>query len=171
MNKLLIAALPVLLAGTAAAQTAVRVLPGALPYPTLPATLPSPVATYPVPMRIELPAPRLTPGQTLVLAAAPVVTELGVFPALPLPMIPSRPRVPVVRAVAEKENVRHPLTGIAPLRARLEETAAEKKTEKNREQINPLDEVFDGRRAPVRPAEVITFPEFELEREIGVGGF
>ncbi len=166
MNKLLVLALPALLAGTAAAQTAVRVLPGALPYPVLPATLPSPVAAYPVPMRIELPAPRLTPGQALVLAPVPAVAELGVLPTLPVPMIPSRPRVPVVRAVAEKENVRHPLAGIVPLRLRVEETAAKKN-----EKVEPLDEVFDGRRAPVRPAEVITFPELELEREIGAGVF
>lgn len=166
MNKLLVLALPALLAGTAAAQTAVRVLPGALPYPVLPATLPSPVAAYPVPMRIELPAPRLTPGQALVLAPVPAVAELGVLPTLPVPMIPSRPRVPVVRAVAEKENVRHPLAGIVPLRLRVEETAAKKN-----EKVEPLDEIFDGRRAPVRPAEVITFPELELEREIGAGVF
>lgn len=170
MNKLLVAALPALLAGTAAAQTAVRVLPGALPYPALPVTLPAPVVAYPGPMRIELPAPRLTPGQALVLAPAPAVAAFGVLPTLPVPMIPSRPRVPVVRAIAEKENVRHPLAGVVPLRMRLEETATVK-NEKGREKIDPLDEIFDGRRAPVRPAEVITFPEMDLEREIGVGVF
>lgn len=159
MNKLLALAIPALLAGTAAAQSAVVVLPGALPYPALPLTLPSPAAVFPVPTRIELPAPTLVPGRALLLAPAPAA--FAVLPALPVPMIPSRPRVPVFRATPERENVRHPLAGL-----RLQLREQEQKKPERREDV--LGELFDGRRAPVRPGAVLTLPEADLEHEIGV---
>lgn len=159
MNKLLSLAIPALIAGTAAAQSAVVVLPGAYPYPTFPASLPSPAVSYPAPLRIELPAPTLIPGRALVLAPAPA--SVAVLPSLPVPRIPSRPRVPVFRATPERENVRHPLTG---LRVQLREQEA-KKPERRQD---VLGELFDGRRAPVRPGAVVTLPENDLEREIGV---
>ena len=160
MNKLLIVALPALLAGTAAAQ--VVVLPGALPYPALPASLPSPAVVYPTPLRIELPAPTLNPGRALVLAPAPA--SLAVLPSLPVPMIPSRPRVPVMRVTPERENVRHPLG--MPMRLQLDNPG--KTARERQEKKDALEELFDGRRAPVRPEVVIGYPELDLQREMGV---
>jgi hypothetical protein len=156
--------LPALLAGSAAAQV-VSIFPGAW-APSI-AILPG---RTPV-MRIELPSPRLDPGLTITLA--PVVA--GVFPALPLPRIPSRPIVPIIRPVASRENVAHPLAAILPgLGVQL--GAAEKKepadaAENRRREI--LDHLFDRRPAPsqepepVRPSRQIGLPERDLEKEIG----
>lgn len=135
------------------------ILVAALPALIMPVSLPAPVVNYPAPLRIELPAPTLNPGRALVLAAAPVA--VAVLPSLPVPMIPSRPRVPVLRATPERENVRHPLAGI---RVKLNDPEPKRRERK----VEILDEIFDGRRAPVRPGTVMTLPESDLEHEIGV---
>lgn len=117
-------------------------------------------------VRVELPPPSLGFG----LPAASLTPSLGVFPALPIPAIPSRPAVPVYRPAAEKENVRHPLSG---LRASLAATAAQAKPKARQERREPLDGLFDGRRveeekpAVARESALLGLPESELEREIG----
>ena len=92
---------------------------------------------------------------------------MGVFPALPIPKIPGNPIVPVIRPVASRENVAHPLPGVI---ARLD---SEEKTEKRDGKKEIADQVFDGRPAPERkpvvvvPGRTIGLPEMELEKEIG----
>lgn len=163
--------LPAVLAGSAAAQ-AVRILPSG-PGIGAPIYFPGPVTGPTAQIKIELPSPRLNPGLTVTLA--PVV--MGVFPALPMPMIPDRPIIPAIRPIAVRENVAHPLAPILPgLKAQLSEV--DKKNDWKKE-IG--DGLFDGRLiperkpvvepsdrpAPVRPGRQISLPEADLEREIG----
>lgn len=160
-----------LLAGPAAAQVRVSLPGGSNPYIGAPVHLPAPSISPALGMRIELPAPRLNPGLTVTLAPTPsaAVAIMGVFPVLPLPMIPSRPVIPAIRPSASRENVAHPLAPVLPgLGAQF---AAAEKNDDWKKDLG--DGLFDGRFIPsrnpelVRPSERLTLPETDLEAEIG----
>lgn len=158
--------IPAVLAGSAAAQMVT--MPAGMTYPVAPVSLPGPVTGPTAIIKIELPSPRLDPALAVALNPVPSVAAFAVLPSLPVPMIPSRPVVPVMRPDARRENVRHPLSPLFPV-LRVQLDAKKEKTGAPA----PLDGFFDGRKTPekkpvVEPGTVFTLPESDLEAEIGV---
>ncbi len=172
-TKTIFVLLSTILATSASAQ--VSILPGGRGnlYIGNPTTLPGPAANIVISPRINLPAPLLTPS--VVMSLSPVLTAAAI-PAMPaaLPVMPAA-AIPSARIIAERENVAIPYPALrAQFAAPSKEVNPAKDAVANREK---LENLFDGRRRPVRNAEDElgpvrsdrhhSLPENDLEREIG----
>ncbi len=172
-TKFKFALLPLILAASASAQ--VSILPGGRGnlYIGNAINLPGPAANVVISPRISLPAPLLSPTVALTLSPAPLAGT-AVIPALPVALPVSLPSaLPAMRLNAQSVAVPAALIArFAPAGAKDEAPVKDKIAQREK-----LDNIFDGRRQPVKPGEDelgpvrsgrhVSLPENDLEREIG----
>lgn len=172
-TKLTLVLLTLILAASASAQ--VTILPGGRGnlYIGNGINLPGPTANVVISPRISLPAPLLSPTVALTLAPAPLAGT-AVIPALPVALPAALPAgVPSMRVSAQSVAVPAALIArFAPASTKDETPAKDKIAQREK-----LDNLFDGRKQPVKPGEDefgpvrsgrhVSLPENDLEREIG----
>lgn len=169
------ALLPLILAASASAQ--VSILPGGRGnlYIGNGINLPGPAANVVISPRISLPAPLLSPTVALTLAPAPLAGT-AVIPVLPVALpvaLPAPSAAPAQPLIAQSVVIPGALIArFASATAKEDAPVKDKIAQREK-----LDNLFDGRRQPVKPGEDefgpvrsgrhVSLPENDLEREIG----
>jgi hypothetical protein len=184
---------PLLIAGSAFAQFS-PISPRINPLAGLPTILPNPTINPVLGGGVRLPSPFPGLSPTVVLSAPAVMaaplprTAVAAAAAAPagsiVIVVPQRDdKIPSFRVDGDRENVRHPLTGVLPdrtIRLLARGSSDDRRPAARADQDkDDLDGIFDRgqnapqivrlpQRGPVAPSRRITTPEDDLERELGL---